>query len=226
MQFLSSIIKELSPLSKNPWIDKIYFACERFQDACSHEDWKKKICNDIRKIEKIVSAAKRLEVALTDEPTLPWWYDEGFLDARWHLSKGIKEAIELCEVASSFEKSHNKIEVNDIKPEYRLYHDLACIYEEFKASLTGRHPNLQTMPSLQFGIIETSKEGQKYYVGEFYMIVSEIWTSCLDLPLCSRRKAKAIRFIDSETREMMDSSSFGKRILAGIAAGQEIGLDK
>lgn len=221
LQLLSSVMKELSPLVKKPWIDKIYLACKSFQDASAYEDWEKKISGDIQKIKKIVSAAKRLEVVLADAPSLPWWYDEGFLDARWHLSNGIKESVRLCDAASSFSASYNKNDVVVIKPEYKFYYDLACVYEEFEASKAGRLADYQAMPSLQFGIMETSTEGQKYYIGEFYMIVSEIWTNCLGLPLCSRRENKSTRFIDSLTRERMDSSSFGKRVLAGIVAGQK-----
>lgn len=222
---LSSVIKEISPLCEHQWIEKIYSICNEFQQLSREEQWRKIIRDDVVKVQKILSLAKKLESALKDEPKLPWWYDNGFFDARWNISKGIKESIELCKVAKSMQDSENNKPLG-IKPEHRLYYGLACIYEEFKADKEGRAPDYELMPSLRRGIFETSDEGQKYYLGEFYIIVCEIWKNCLGQPLCSRRESKSTRFIDSQIREMMDSSSFGKRILAGIVAGQKIGLEQ
>lgn len=118
---LSSVIKEISPLCEKQWLEKIYLICNEFQISNSEHQWRKMVRDDIVKVKKIISLAKKLESALQDEPKLPWWYDNGFFDARWNIAKGIKESINLCNVANSMQESGANTAFG-IKPEYRLFY--------------------------------------------------------------------------------------------------------
>ncbi|GAB6113434.1 hypothetical protein JCM14713_31920 [Desulfomicrobium salsuginis] len=109
-----------------------------------------------------------------------------------------------------------------LSPEKKLYYDLACIFEEFSAEKDKRVPDYKSMPSVWKNIVETSSDGQKYYIGVFYTIVREIWTDCLGMPLCDRRKGRSVSHVGNLTRERMDSSAFGNRVRSGIIEGQKL----